>query len=73
MKHTIDGKSTSEITALVDEHIVGRKARRNREIIKDRFIEGLTFEELAEKHDLSVTMVKKIVYHGLDILSDFIG
>jgi DNA-directed RNA polymerase specialized sigma24 family protein len=72
MKHTIDGKSASEITALVDEHIVGRKAKRNREILKDRFIEGLTFEELAEKHDLSVTMVKKIVYQCVDVLADFI-
>lgn len=72
MKHTIDGKSASEIAALVDEYIVGRKAKRNREIMKDRYIEGLTLEEIAEKHDISVTMVKNIVYRGLDVIADYI-
>ncbi len=72
MKHTIDGKSASEISLLIDEHIVGRKAKRNREIMKSRFIDGLTFEELAEKYDLSTTMIKNIVYHGLDSLADYV-
>lgn len=72
MKHTIDGKSVSEISLLIDEHIVGRKAKRNREIMKSRFIDGLTFEELAEKYDLSTTMIKNIVYHGLDSLADYV-
>lgn len=35
---------------------------KNREIIIDRYIELLTFEQLAEKHDLSVSTVKRIVY-----------
>lgn len=72
MKHTIDGKSASEISLLIDEHIVGRKAKRNREIMKSRLIDGLTFEELAEKYDLSTTMIKNIVYHGLDSLADYV-
>lgn len=72
MKHTIDGKSASEISLLIDEHIVGRKAKRNREIMKSRFVDGLTFEELAEKYDLSTTMIKNIVYHGLDSLADYV-
>jgi len=72
MKHTINGKSVSEISLLIDEHIVGRKAKRNREIMKSRFIDGLTFEELAEKYDLSTTMIKNIVYHGLDSLADYV-
>ena len=73
MKHTIDGKSASELIALFDEHIVGNKAYRNREIMKSRFIDGLTYEELAEKYDLSTTMIKNIVYHSVDALADFIS
>lgn len=72
MKHTIDGKSASELIALFDEHIVGSKAHRNREIMKSRFIDGLTYEELAEKYDLSTTMIKNIVYHSVDMLADYI-
>ena len=38
------------------------KGAQNREIILDRYIELLTFEQLAEKYDLSVSTVKRIVY-----------
>ena len=38
------------------------KGTQNREIILDRYIELLTFEKLAEKYDLSVSTVKRIVY-----------
>ena len=38
------------------------KGTKNREIIVDRYIELLTFEQLAEKHNLSVSTVKRIVY-----------
>ena len=38
------------------------KGTQNREIILDRYIELLTFEQLAEKYDLSVSTVKRIVY-----------
>ena len=48
------------------------KAHRNREIMKSRFIDGLTYEELAEKYDLSTTMIKNIVYHSVDMLADYI-
>lgn len=39
---------------------------RDRKILVDRFIHGLTFEQLAEEHDLSVRQVKRIVYKGQD-------
>ena len=38
------------------------KGTQNREIILDRYIELLTFEQLAEKYDLSVSTIKRIVY-----------
>lgn len=51
--------SNSEISELIDEYIHNA---RNRAILKDRLIDGLIFEELAEKYDLSVNHVKTIVY-----------
>ena len=49
----------SSIIEAAYEYVKGEK---NREIIVDRYIELLTFEKLAEKHDLSVSTVKRIVY-----------
>lgn len=54
--------SRTEISEAIDEWIIGRNAYRDRQILKDRLIEGLTFDSLAEKHDMSVAQVKRIVY-----------
>ena len=54
--------SRTEISDAIDEWIIGRNAYRDRQILKDRLIEGLTFDSLAEKHDMSVVQVKRIVY-----------
>lgn len=70
MKHSINGKSASEIEYIIDEYIVGYKAQRNRDMMKEKFIEGLTFEEIAEKHDMSPRGVVKIIYKCLDIISE---
>ena len=35
---------------------------RDRQILKERLLDGITFEQLAEMHDLSVQRVKEIVY-----------
>lgn len=51
----------SEILWLIDEYIVGRNATRNKEIIRDRFIDGMTYDELASKYHLSVNQLKNIV------------
>lgn len=51
--------SNSSIIEAICEFVKGTK---NREIILDRYIELLTFEQLAEKHNLSVSTVKRIVY-----------
>lgn len=58
--------SRSEIESLVDEWVIGRNAERNRLIIKDRLIDGLTYEKLAEKYDLSTQNIKTIVYKCQD-------
>lgn len=51
--------TNSEIAGIIDEYIHNAK---HRDILKDRFINGLTFEKLAEKHDFSVRQIKNIVY-----------
>jgi hypothetical protein len=53
---------------MIDEYIIGFKAERNRQLMKRRLCDGLTFEELAEEGDRSVRQVKKIVYDTQDML-----
>lgn len=56
--------SRTEITEVIEEWIIGKNAHRDRCVLKDRLIEGLTYEALAERHDMSVTQIKRIVYKG---------
>lgn len=51
--------TNSQIAAVIDEVI---HSKRDREILKARFIDGLCYEPLAEMFDLSVRQVKNIVY-----------
>ena len=61
----LEGYSRSEIEYLIEEYIVGMNhAKRNREIMRLKEIDGLTVEEIAELHDLSTVQVKNIVYQG---------
>lgn len=50
--------SYSEIEYLVNEWIHNK---RDREIIKSRLLDGLTYEKLSEIYELSVTQTKTIV------------
>lgn len=54
--------TADDISKVIDSYIVGRYAARNRAILKSRFIDGLTYEQLAEMYDLSVSHIKNIVY-----------
>lgn len=51
--------TNSGIRAAIDEYV---HSERDREILKDRFIDGLTFEQLAERHDVSTRTVKNVIY-----------
>ena len=51
--------TNSQIRELIAEHI---HSIRDREVLSDRLIDGLTFERLAEKHDMSDRQVRRIVY-----------
>lgn len=54
--------SNTELSQIIDEWVNGRHAKRNREIMKRRLIDGICYEPLAEEFDLSVRQVKRVVY-----------
>lgn len=60
---TKDDYSNSQIILLINDRIHNA---RNRQIMIDRFVHGLTFEKIAEEHDMSVRQIKNIVYRGQD-------
>lgn len=57
--------TNSQITALIDEHI---HSERDREMLKRRLVDGITYERLAAEFELSVQRVKAIIYKAQDTL-----
>lgn len=63
------GKSTeqemkftfSDIDYLINEYVIGKDAKRDREILRLKFLDGLTNEKIAEIMDLSPTTVQRVV------------
>ena len=52
----------SEIEHLIDEWIY---SERDREILKRRLIDGITYEKIAEEFDLSTKRTSDIIYAGI--------
>jgi Mor family transcriptional regulator len=50
--------SNSELSAFIDEWC---RSKRNRDILKERLIDGVKISDLAEKYDLSERQVKYII------------
>lgn len=60
MTHRIpEDLSNSQIIHLIDEFV---RFRRDREMLKDHWFEGLSLMALADKYELSLTAVKSIIY-----------
>lgn len=57
--------TNSQIDRLINEHI---HSHRNRQILKSRYIDGLTHEALSEKYELSVKQIRNIIYKSEMIL-----
>ena len=53
--------TNTQMSELIDEHIHNE---RDREILKRRLLDGLTYEVLAYEFQLSTQRVKTIVYKG---------
>ena len=58
---------SAEITKM-SEWIIGKKAERNRKILRRRLIDGICYEPLAEEFDMSVRQIKNIVYKSEEII-----
>ena len=50
--------TNSELSAYIDDYV---PSKRNREILKDRLIDGIKVLELSEKYELSERQIKNIV------------
>lgn len=71
MTHRIQGNKEDIVNA-IENCIVGFRSARNRMIMIDHYVEGMTFEEVAEKHDMSVRQVKKISYDNEPIVVSYL-
>ena len=53
--------TNSRIREIIAEYIHNQ---RDRSILEDRYIDGMTLEKLAEAHEMSVSQIKRILYKG---------
>ena len=68
-KHNFDGLnlSTTQIEELAKQWICNR---RDRELVKLKFCDGLSYEEVAEMVRLSVTQTKTRAYRSVDLIRE---
>ena len=50
-----------EMDRLIAEYIVGKRAKRDREILRSYFLDGYTYEEIAEQQDMSANQIGRII------------
>ena len=55
----LDDVRTSDLEEVIYEYI---HHKRNRQILRDHYCDGMTYEELAEIHNLHVNTIKHIIY-----------
>lgn len=59
-KHTIpEDMKNSDILFYIDEFV---RFERDRQILKDHWFRGLSFDKLAEKYNMSTNAVKNVIY-----------
>lgn len=54
--------SRSEWENAIDQYVLGRNAERNRQILKRRLLDGITYERLAQEFDMSTQNICSIIY-----------
>jgi len=57
--------TNSQIRRIIEDFI---HSERDRKILFRRFIDGITFEKLAEEQEMSVRQIKNIVYKNEKII-----
>ena len=68
MKHTIPNWEYSDIETAINQRIVGKHSARDRDVMRKRLLEGLTFEQIAEVMGFSVRTIYNIVYRCENII-----
>ena len=58
------------LSNLIDRYIHNE---RNRDILKDRYIDGMLFKELADKYILSERHIKRICYREFEKISKYLS
>lgn len=53
---------------LIGEYVTGRKSERNRAILREHFLQGYTYEEIAEHFGMSAVQVGRIIRRNGDPL-----
>ncbi len=53
------GLTANDIIELIDQRVLNE---RDRKLLRRRYIDGITYEQIAEEFDLSRTQVCNIVY-----------
>lgn len=51
----------TEWERLIDENIIGERAYRDREMLKDSLLDGRTYEWIAEKYEMSTRHVARMI------------
>lgn len=70
----IAGITKEQLENAIDSCVVLQgHAERNRNILKRRLIDGITYEQLAEEFDLSVQAIQKIIYRNEQKIFTFIN
>ena len=59
--------TNSDIETIINEYI---HKERDRNLLKRRYMDGITHEKLAEEFNLSVKQVKNIIYKHKDLIFD---
>lgn len=63
------GYTNEQISELIDSHI---HKQRDRELLKRRLVDGITYEKLGEEFELTDRQVKRIVYKNMNTLIRFL-
>lgn len=53
--------SRSQIENLIEEWVIGRNSHRNKQIIRDGILEGLSLKNMSDKYGLSETRIKTVI------------
>lgn len=64
----LKGYSKSQVSKCIDEWVIGQNALRNREILKKKLLDGISYTMLSAEYDLCPKRIKTIVKNGVDVI-----